>query len=204
MKIFTLLLGVMVVCTVQLHATDELNDSEFFLGTVYLKNGKVIHGKIKHELNPAIIILKRQNIAQAFTPQLVSSFQYFDEKTNKVKKFISLYKETKDRGYYRRVFFEVLVPGEINLLKTSRKILNPESNKSMRYKQDREKYIFLHKYFLLSNEKLVNIKNFEKQMESVLGEDLFAVKEFIKEEELTLNGETAYIKVLNYYNQISN
>ncbi|MBX2842231.1 MAG: hypothetical protein KTR26_10690 [Flammeovirgaceae bacterium] len=205
MKFLTLLLGVMVVCAIQLLATEKNHyDSDFFFGTVYLKNGKVIHGEIKHELNPAIIVLKRQNITQAFTPQLVNYFQYVDEENDKIKTFISLYKETKDSGYFRRIFFEVLVPGQLNLLKTSKRIINPESNKSMRYKKSREKYVFLHKYFILSNKKLLNIKDFEKEMKSVLGEDLFAVQEFIKEKDLNLNGETAYIQVLNYYNQISN
>jgi len=81
---------------------------EWFEGSILLTNGNELNGLVRYNDQKAILTFKQGQNSQTFTETKVLSFDFFDERIAKKRKFYSLEYTDARNGIDRPMFFEAL------------------------------------------------------------------------------------------------
>lgn len=179
-------------------------------GVVVLKDHTVINGEIK--LNPKLNLLQLKNEAGllTFTAFQVDLFYFHDEEFQVIRKYISSRYEEKNR-FYRDVFFEEIIKGEVSLLRREKtvfsgtsEVLEEEVYSANGYVVDDFQYqhAMSFDYFYKSKDLVIPVERFSNDLLQEL--DISSrgqLRKFIEGENLNVHKFCDQIELIKFYNK---
>jgi hypothetical protein len=171
----------------EMYASDPL----WHQGSLVLKSEEVIRGEIAVETDHDVILYRRGNELMVYPAHKVKSFYYYDGDDNVNRKFISV--QQTIGAFTTHQFFEVVVYGEVNVLRRQR--LLPYSI---------HQEVIDYEYFVQKDEVLLQLRKFKRKVYPQL---LVSCEEkltnFVRENKLNLTRSPHVIRIVEYYNGLA-
>ena len=201
MKYFELIFTYVLIFICQLSYSNSDPD-HWNQGMVSLKTEEVLSGEIYYHYEDDMVIFKSGRQLKTYSAHQVSHFSFFDKKINKERHF-KAYEIPKNRS--NKVFFEIIISGDIKLLRKEAPLLIPSSDYYYFFagKNETGNYKTHFVYYLLKDDQLIKVKNFRKQLLNM--SDKFhqnLIRTFIKHEKPDLDEVNGKVKLLSYYNEL--
>lgn len=176
-------------------------------GVVYLQNKEALKGKIFFNQQLDLVQCEVDGKIKTFAPNQVRLFQFYDQDLAANRVYTPV---DENYPYYRRLsFYEVLVTGEITLLRKERyavKELQPEFDSHLGreafIQKSAKEPVRVFDYFIFYDNRIDKIRNFENETMTLMFDQIEAVKKFIKSEKLNTEKVNDQIIVLEYYNKL--
>jgi hypothetical protein len=168
-------------------STLQILAEEWVSGSIQLKNKKSFRGEILFQPGRDAIMLRIDGATMIFPAFRVETFNFVDTESHFLRKFISL--PISIGAYTAYDFFEVMVEGEISLLK---------QQQIMWYSVRQETITF--NYFVLNEGRVITIKEFRRQVLPELKNTNPSVSDFAKRNKIKIYDINDNAKLLRYYN----
>jgi hypothetical protein len=204
MKTLVSLIAFLVLIQINLLAQPKYLFSKDYwhYGEVQMASGKKMPGYIKYQLDDNVISFKNQ--AQGISTiasSKIKNFTIFDTLTKVNRRFCVLPVNQREFGT-KSALFEVIYEGTISLV-SREKIIDKPYRSTTQPKTVNQTYRGLEDDFYLVNErgKLKKFTN-EQTLALVVKDDLKAIKDFIKSNQLNLQNRKDFATLISHYDQI--
>jgi len=165
-------------------------------GIVILSNNEVLEGTLKYDQKHEVIQIKLEGTVKAFSSHSVNYFEFYDEKSNVLRKYSACAIESKPH-INRRVFYEIVLEGDFTLLRKDLEGSLPDWVKDT-YVNDSKEYA----YYIIQHNSVEKLTNFEKQVLPQMSDESIALEDFINKNNFNFTSPTSQILIINYYNHL--
>lgn len=163
---------------------------KWFAGSVVLETQEVLVGEIAIEKNHDLILFRKNKQVDVLPAHQIHSFQFYDERANLNRKFVSL-RETNMVWKVHRLY-EVVVPGDVIVLRKEKTLATPK-------KSDADDFTYAVRY---ANE-IVDLKSFRtKVFPAIVKDGGPLLSMFMLDNHLNPNNAANAIRIIKYYNQL--
>ncbi len=177
-------------------------------GMIVLDSEDTLRGKIQYDFEANLLQYSVDERIKTFSSQNVLYFSFHCQFFKRYRYVYSLPYQLKGRMNVP-IFFEILSEGKITLM--AREYVITESNNRFGnplYNTGRNfsgREILTYNYYLLTeNGDITKISEKRKDLYPYFGRHEDLLKDYIKENRLKVDRQADLIKIINYYNQISN
>lgn len=200
MKFFTILIAIAFSHSICWSQSADL--SPWFTGNVQLKSDHVIAGRIHFNPDMNIIVVDNHNRLKAYNAYQVKQFCIYDSASQLQRFFKSFQSSVHKRNKFD--FFEVVVSGDIKLLRQEKKYLIPSQDFHYFFSGDFETFGYkkYFSYYLLKDEQWVKVKNFKKQIQKLTKDYSEVISEYIEQKDLKLLSLKSQVHLISYYNHL--
>ena len=175
---------------------------EWHKGAIVLSSHDVVTGEVSYDPTYDVVLQRSEGRVQTFTAAQVNYFHIMNKQTGQLRRFVALPHQSGLNFLYKRnYFFEVLLSGEVTFLRKSSK------NKSFLQHVQRSKLSKLnldnlcYDYFMLHDENLISIKNFEEDALPLLThEDSKGIHDYIEARNIRKFTPRNQLMVIHFYN----
>ncbi|MGK7397349.1 MAG: hypothetical protein ACNS62_22420 [Candidatus Cyclobacteriaceae bacterium M3_2C_046] len=185
----------LVLLSLQLYA----GDYQWFSGKIQLSNQEIISGELSIDYYRNLIMCKNEYKIKTFPAFQVDQFSFFDQKINQVRQFRSV-----TLSSYEEVFFEIVLAGEISLLRREKSMNFPTMDFYSFFTPTKHEpsrgYKSYFEYFFLVDHKIIKIKNFKRQIDRFTRNRKIEIDQFMNRENMDLKNYHEKIKLIKYYN----
>ena len=162
----------------------------WYSGSVVLESREVLVGEIALEKNHDLILFRKNNHVDVLPAHKIESVQFYDERANINRKFISLQETNLVWKVYR--LYEVVVPGDVIVLRKEKALATPK-------KSNAHDFIYVVRY---ANENF-DLKSFRTKVYPTIGKDGgLLLSMFMLDNHLNPNKSANAIQIIKYYNQL--
>ena len=179
-----------------------IKKNEWNPGTIYLKEGNSLSGKIQYDLDKNIVVLKKNDKLKAFSVHNVDYFMFKDMKRRTVRKFYSMPYRLTD-GQRRTMFFELVFNDNFALFNREKTVKRKQAAMTEQPhlidKNDRE-HVKVFTYFVFTPEgKFKKIFTEESDLARKLSlnqQEKKNMRRFINDNKLDLKNRSDFIRVI--------
>lgn len=158
-----------------------------FQGAVVLVSGEVATGQIYFPSFELIFVITEEE-RLALPISKISQLRFYDHEANVNRKFKTYWDDLEQR----RLLFEVVSFGEIDILR------KPKSSLQSQSKLDHGDY----QYFFATNDIVQDFSNFRSKLLPIIKDDMGdAADRFLREHGLNVQKEADIIRIIQHYNQ---
>lgn len=180
-----------------------LAEDKWHQGVVVLTNGDTLKGKLKYNINNAVIRLKARhsNAIQTYSPQKVVSFLFHDLEYHHNRQFFSIpYAVRRSSNYKVPSFFELIRNGRPLTLLARQTIFTRRVVRLGAFYRRVEQDVF---YLLDNKGKVTRIKPSRRGIYKAFSKYAKDIKTYIKVNRLQYSSRNDLIKIVDYYNSLS-
>jgi hypothetical protein len=172
---------------------------EWHKGAIVLSSHDVVTGEVSYNSTYDIVLQRSEGRVQTFTAAQVNYFHIINKQTGQLRRFVTLpHQSSLNFLYERSYFFEILLSGEVTFLRKSNK------NRGFLQQAQRSKLNLdnlCYDYYMLHNENLISIKNFEKDALPLLAhEDSKSIHDYIEARNIRKFTPRNQLVVIYFYN----
>jgi hypothetical protein len=171
-------------------------------GKIMLRTGEELHGIISYNPRFDVISLYQKNSErmQCFSATKVSAFEYYDKEYESIRKYVS-YSYTNLSTHSFPVFFEIILTGKITLMRRPTTLRQTPKMKRESLNERFGGYM----YFVQIDGTFISLKKFRGKIFPLLHQEYTdAMDQFIENNDLTINNRSTQIKLIDFYNFLSN
>ncbi|MGF1636930.1 MAG: hypothetical protein ACFCUU_07645 [Cyclobacteriaceae bacterium] len=190
--------------------TSTYAENAWWKGTLYLKNGKTLHGSLNFDSDNGSIRIKNKSQQLAFHSSKVKLFQFLDEELGVNRVFISSHAISNEKKM-KHDFFEVIVSGAVCVLRTEQEVIQdrrPEFDKlnpQAVFVAPSEKYlVYKYNYYLSIDGDLMDYKKFDKDIYPKLLKAEPKLKGIIESRKLDINEKQDQFLIIRHFNKLQN
>lgn len=171
-------------------------------GLVILKNNDTLRGFLKYNVKNAVLRVKVNNTIKTFSPRTVVSFLFFDLSYHHNRQFYSIpYAIRRGSSYKVPSFFELVLNGNpITLLSRQTTIIQHSNRMVGAYRRVEQDTFFL----LDVKGNITKLKTTRRAIYRALNKHERAIKTYMQVNGLKHSKRSDLIKVIDYYNSLSN
>ncbi|MDQ3534894.1 MAG: hypothetical protein M3421_04630 [Bacteroidota bacterium] len=167
-------------------------------GTLVLKNKETLSGKIYYNVEYDLVQIKLEDQIKTFSPHTVHYFQYFDEAREIKRLYAALEKKPVKHKKSGITFYEVLLGGELVLLRKEEKHFIPEYE--ILFNTIDLVPSMASNHYVLVKGNLVSFQNFQKDILPLMADHAEDIESFIKRSNLYIHDFVDQILIIDYYN----
>jgi len=174
-------------------------EDSWLVGNIYLHNDESLKGYyLRYDVlkNQLEIIIEDQY--RYITHNQIEYFEWYNVSRLKTAYFVNASKYETDEDITG--FFEVLVDGEIKLLKRKFVYALRESASPTLVNDTDNEIRFFETYYIAQGKEIDELKGSRRKNIKLLNNYTSKIKEFVKEKKLHFNNENDLINIVNYYN----
>lgn len=195
----------LLISTLLLLGNYNLNDHDWFSGSITTKKGEVIEGTFAVVHDYETILIKQTKGHRVLPAFKVSSFSFVDDNKNFRRRYKVLEQYRKGRRYYE--FYEIVNKGKVELLRKRKSkaawLLELRKIQASGILTGAEKEVLCevagHHYFLFDDEKLISLKRLkENELLEMINDDTHETREYIKVNGLDVRKPWDLLHVVNY------
>lgn len=176
------------------------NKIEWFPGSINLNSGELLQGNINYNPELDIVSYQQEGNIKSYSAAKVKSFEIFDLEIEENRKYISV-DFFNSSTYKTKIFFEVLLPGEVAILRRYKTFNQFYTLNAELLKENFGSYA----YYALFEGKFINLKSFKKNLLPLFKEQFgFEIADFIERNKLKLNQLEHQVVIIDYYNYLEN
>ncbi len=175
-------------------------------GELVLSDNQTVNAEFSYDTFTDLIQVKEEHVIKVYSARQVSSFGFFDEKSNQMRRFLSLkYPDRRNRS--RKAFFEIVLTGDLYLLRRLHSVRNtnpmqPTLAEAESPWYDRKN---MFEYFVYTQNRFIPIRHFRKQIYTkIMSEYDAQLQAFIKEKHLNIYSQRGRFMLINQYNILKN
>lgn len=162
----------------------------WFQGSVTLADKQVLVGDISIDTQYDLILVRNQELVDVYPAHRVSSARIYDSDHDFNRRYVSLQDQFNPRIFE---LYEIVTSGEISVLR----------REVSRYSTTIEHEALGFEYFILFENELIDLKQFNPKVYPKLKESEVAVASFVKQHRLNPNNEASAVQIIQYYNKQS-
>jgi hypothetical protein len=169
------------------------------MGMIYLNDGNYIRGKLYYNPEKKLVLVENQGKILTYTPENLIRFTVYDKMLSAQRNYISI---LPDNALSKQKFiFEIVLDGSLSLLRHQKSKTHYEGY----YDQKIQQFVgyssdFIY-YFLYKN-KIYQLKNFKKQYIEIVGESIYKINAYIKNNKLKYSSVPHQVKLINFFNTL--
>jgi hypothetical protein len=177
--------------------------AKWYEGTVLIEGQTIFSGKIAYDSQRDFVQLQQANRVHVFTAYQAIAFQFYDPEMNLIRRFESK-KVAGQQQYAYQQFFEIVLDGDIKVLRRPSNFTMTPKNEATRNRYDMlREQLQGYDYFTYIKGDLLKIKKFRKELLPLLvREHQNEMESFLKENRIDTNLISHNIMVINYFNQL--
>ncbi|MDJ1501638.1 hypothetical protein [Xanthocytophaga agilis] len=199
MKIFGLVCGLLVTFSV---VAGNPSSQNWHQGELVLLNEQTVNGEFSYDAFTDLIQVKDERVVKVYSARQVRAFGYFDEKSNQMRRFLSLsYPVRRNRN--QKAFFEIVLTGEMYLLRRlhNMRSSNPTQLNAMESDSPWYDKKNAYEYFVYANDHFIPISQFRRRIYPILMKEYKEQLEvFIKDKKLNIYTQRGKFMLINQYN----
>lgn len=183
------------------HLSLATNNNEVWnKGYLVLENNEIIKGSIFFNAEKDLVEIKTNHRIKTFSPYSVQYFKFFDPQLEMNRVFATFEDNDSRRRKNVRSFFEVLINGELAVLRKEGSSFTPVhqySYSSIEFIPDMD-----FSYFISHPEGVRKMINFNKDVLPLMADKNVEIMEYIREHGLDSNDFVHQILIIDFYNYI--
>lgn len=158
-------------------------------GSLVMHNDEVLVGQMHVEEQYDLVLFQHQSTRMVYPAHLIKAFHFYDKKANVNRRYVSLSEPNRKRTEYH--FYEVVVPGEITVLRRKKASAFSNHTDALDYN-----------YFTHYNNLLLPLSKFASTIfpHLVTGADEI-VERYILENRLKPYRAAGAIRIIEFYNE---
>lgn len=182
-------------------ASINFSTLEWYKGAIVLSSHDVVTGDVSYNPTYDVVLHRSEGKMQTFTASQVNYFHIINKHTGQMRRFVALpHQSSLNFLYERNYFFEILLSGEVTFLRKTNKNRGfihhaQKSAKLSRLNLDN----LCYNYYMLHNEALVRVKNFEKDALPLLTH-ADGIHEYIEARNIKKFTPRNQLVVIHFYN----
>lgn len=169
-------------------------------GYLVLENNTIIKGNIFYNAEKDLVEIKTEQRIKTFSPYCVQYFKFFDPQLQMNRVFATFENNDLRRRENARSFFEVMINGELAVLRKEETSFTPVheySYSSIEFIPDKD-----FSYFISHPEGVRKMKNFNKDVIPLMADKNEEILEYMDKYELDSNNFMHQILIIDFYNYI--
>jgi hypothetical protein len=166
----------------------QINGQSWSKGSVTLANKHVLTGDISVDTQYDLILVRSGDLVDVFPAHRINSSRLYDSKKDINRRYISLKDPINPR---MSKLFEIVISGEIFVLR----------REVSQFSTTIEHEALGFEYYVLFENELIALKQFNPKVYPKLKESEVAVASFIKQHQLSPNNEANAVQIIQYYNK---
>jgi hypothetical protein len=165
----------------------EAQSLKWFDGSVVLTSGDVINGKMVVEPSLGVLLVQQNSLRTVYPAHKIKSFYYYDDFSDINRRFISLL--DKSRLYNHHQFFEIVVQGEVSVLRRQQtRSLHPSDALDFTY-------------YVSYRDDVMLLKKFGRKVYPQLRTSMERLEDFVASNHLRAYDSSNSIRIIEYYNR---
>lgn len=171
-------------------------------GELVLNSTQVIDGQLRYDALTGLLQVKDNATVKIYSARQLSSFAYFDNAANTVRRFMS-FPDPQRRRSRAKVFLEIVLTGEVYLLRRPRlsrqaRMLGEQVSEIESPWYDTKNAF---EYFVHSNGEFTALRHFQRRvLPRLLNEFAVPLQAFIRKRNLNLFTQRGCLLLINQYN----
>jgi len=178
----------------------------WYKGELMMADHQVVKVDINYDAATDLLQVRDENTVKIYSARQVTSFGYFDAAHNTIRRFVSLVQPDK-RNRFRRSFFEIVLTGEMYLLRRLRYTTSPATMQAALTEMESPWYDTKNRYeyFVYTDDRFIPMNQFRKaifpRMMRMHEKELEA---FMEERRLSIFTQQGQFMLINRYNVLQN
>lgn len=178
----------LLICSIVTLLAGNVNSQSWFKGSVTLSNKQVLTGDISVDTQYDLILVRRDNAVDVFPAYRIYSSRMYDSKKDINRRYVSLKDPVNPR---MSKLFEIVISGEVFVLR----------REVTRFSTTPEHDALGYEYFVLFENELIDLKQFNPKVYPKLKESEVAIASFIRQQRLNPNNAANAVQIIQYYNK---
>ncbi len=195
---------IIVVFLVLFYSDSEAVTMEWYAGEVVLCNNQILQGDLNYDYRNEIIQCRQDGKIKAYSTHGVNSFSYLNTDTHTIHRFVAI-SEKNFENYRRKAFYEIVLEGDVYLLRKRNKALEPLRKGVSSDLLSLRTQILCFDYFVYQQGKITSLNKFKKKVLPILYDNTKFDKKisaYIEKRNLKLYYLVDQIFLIGYYNQL--
>lgn len=174
-------------------------DPEWNPGVIVLEDEQVLEGDLKYDYKNGVIQCKEAGKIKAFSSHGVTSFYFINGSTNILQRFVSV-EQKMGENYRRKEFFEIVLEGELTLLRQRNKSADPVRKGHTPSTDNMTHHILCYDYYVFYQGEMVKINKFKKNVVPMMKDKKREIVNYADKKNLKLYYLMDQISLISYYN----
>ncbi|MCU0352985.1 MAG: hypothetical protein MUD08_04475 [Cytophagales bacterium] len=176
-------------------------------GEIQLLDNQWLDGEVSYDVATDLLQVRKGSLVRVYTARQVNTFGYFDTKQNTMRRFVSLPQAENRFWRGRRQFYEIVLTGEMYLLRRPRNTRQPGMTHTVNVFTDSPWYDSrnIYNYYVYRDKRFTPIRRFRKEIfPAMVREFSVPLQNYMREKDLDIFTQRGQFMLINQYNVLKN